>query len=106
MEDGLKRQKLAMQSGQWLLYRYDPRLKAAGKNPLQLDSPEPNLPLEQYLSGEDRFRVLLEAHPKEAQGLIAAAQKQILERYQHYQTLSRQPVAVGSPTPTPAPVKD
>ena len=101
MEDGLKRQKMAVQSGQWLLYRFDPRLKESGKNPLQLDSPEPNLPLEQYLSGENRFRVLLDGHPEEAKKIVAEAQKWVNERYKKYRDMAYAAPKAGAPSPAP-----
>ena len=99
MEDGLKRQKMAVQTGQWLLYRYDPRLKAQGKNPLQLDSPEPNLPLEQFLTTENRFRVLLDSHPQEAKELVAEAQKEVQERYRRYHNMAYGQPQADKPSP-------
>ncbi|HUO58008.1 MAG TPA: pyruvate:ferredoxin (flavodoxin) oxidoreductase [bacterium] len=102
MEEGLQRQKLAVQSGQWLLYRYDPRLKADGKNPLQLDCPEPNYPLKDFLMGENRFRVLLEGQPDKGEALAAEAQEGVLERYRHYLNLSQTAVNIPiQPAPTP-----
>ena len=48
MRKGLEQQKLAVQSGHWLLYRYNPALAERGKPPLTLDSKAPSIPLEQY----------------------------------------------------------
>jgi pyruvate-ferredoxin/flavodoxin oxidoreductase len=101
MEDGLKLQKMAVQAGQWILYRYDPRLKAQGKNPLQLDSPEPNLPLEQFLRSENRFRVLLDGHPEAAKALVAEAQREARERYRHYHEMAYGPTKAGQQSPAP-----
>jgi len=101
MEDGLKRQKMAVQSGQWLLYRFDPRLKAQGKSPLQLDSPDPNIPLEQFLRSENRFRVLLDSHPEAAQQLVGQAQKWVDERYKRYKEMAYGRPQAGQPSPVP-----
>ncbi len=88
LSNGLKQQKAAVQSGQWLMYRYDPRLAAAGKNPLQLDSQEPTLPLEQYMTQENRFKLLMKAKPEEAKRLLTEAQARLKERYQYYKQLA------------------
>src|SRR5690606_6383389 len=61
MRRGLEQQKLAVQSGAWPLYRYNPAREAEGKNPLTLDSKAPSIPLEQYLYNETRFRMLLQS---------------------------------------------
>jgi pyruvate-ferredoxin/flavodoxin oxidoreductase len=64
MMKGMDQQKIAVQSGVWPLYRYDPRLKAEGKNPFQLDSKEPDYSkLEQYMYAEVRFKSLVQANP-------------------------------------------
>ena len=86
--NGLKQQKAAVQSGQWLLYRYDPRLAAQGKNPLQLDSQEPTLPVEEYVSKENRFKILMKARPEEAKRLIAEQQRLVKARYEYYKLLA------------------
>ena len=49
MSKGLNQQKLAVESGAWILYRYNPALAAQGKNPLQIDSREPSIPLKDYI---------------------------------------------------------
>ena len=61
MSKGLEQQKLAVQSGLWPLYRYDPRLTAEGRNPLQVDSKEPTVPVDQYMYNETRFRMLTQS---------------------------------------------
>jgi pyruvate-ferredoxin/flavodoxin oxidoreductase len=101
MEDGLKRQKMAIQSGQWILYRHDPRLKEKGRNPLQLDSPAPNIPLKEFLLGENRFRLLLDSHPEKAEEILEAAQKNVTDRYNHYHEMAYGKPPVGQPSPTP-----
>ena len=71
---GARQQKLAVESGQWLLYRYDPRRAEAGENPLQLDSPAAKTRLQDYLLSENRFKMLTKSKPEEAKKLFAQAQ--------------------------------
>jgi pyruvate-ferredoxin/flavodoxin oxidoreductase len=59
MKKGLTQQDLAVKSGMWPLYRFDPRRAEAGKSPLVLDSKAASIPLEDYMQGESRFRHLL-----------------------------------------------
>jgi pyruvate-ferredoxin/flavodoxin oxidoreductase len=84
MAKGLEQQALAAQSGYWPLYRYDPRLKEEGKNPFQLDSKEPSVPLKDYAYNENRYRILQQANPVVAEELMAAAQAEVKERWQMY----------------------
>jgi homodimeric pyruvate:ferredoxin (flavodoxin) oxidoreductase len=55
---GLDQQKAAVQSGYWPLFRYNPELLKQGKNPLQLDSKAPTLPLDKYIYNETRYSML------------------------------------------------
>ena len=74
MTTAMQNQKAAVQTGQWLLYRYHPDLARAGQNPLHLDSAPPKLPIEQYLNLENRFRMLTASKPDVAHRLFAEAQ--------------------------------
>jgi pyruvate-ferredoxin/flavodoxin oxidoreductase len=85
MTEGLNYQKMSVQSGAWTLFRYDPRLKAEGRNPLQFDSKEPTLPLEDYMYAENRFRMLKQTNPERAATLLEAAKKDVTERFKMYQ---------------------
>jgi pyruvate-ferredoxin/flavodoxin oxidoreductase len=85
---GMKQQKLIVDSGQWLLYRYDPRRAAAGENPLQLDSPAAKLKVQEYLLSENRFKMLTKSKPEEAKRLFELAQKDADTRWQFYAYLS------------------
>jgi pyruvate-ferredoxin/flavodoxin oxidoreductase len=73
--------KLAVESGYWPLYRYNPQLKAEGKNPFSLDCKEPNGQLQEFLSGEVRYASLQKSFPEEAQRLTVELEKQYRERY-------------------------
>ena len=70
---GLDQQKAAVQSGYWPLYRYNPDLAKQGKNPLQLDSKAPSLPLEKYIYNETRYTMLVHSDPEAAKQLLALA---------------------------------
>jgi len=85
MTEGLNYQKMAVESGAWPLFRYDPRRKAEGRNPLVLDSKEPTIPLEEYMYSENRFRMLKKSDPERAQMLLEAARKDVADRFKMYQ---------------------
>jgi pyruvate-ferredoxin/flavodoxin oxidoreductase len=90
MAKGLEQQALAAQSGYWPLYRYDPRLREQGKNPFQLDSKEPSLPLKEYAYNENRYRILQQVNPVVAEELMEAAQAAVNERWKTYAELAHQ----------------
>jgi len=90
---GLEQQKLAVQSGHWPLYRYNPDLAKEGKNPFMLDSKAPSIPLEKYVYNETRYTMLKQAHPETAGELLAYAQKQVADRWKAYEQLAATGVA-------------
>jgi len=81
-----------VQSGYWPLFRFDPRLKAQGKNPLQLDSRPPSVPLEQYMYGENRFKQLVDRNPERAAELLALAKEDVATRWKLYENWSKMAV--------------
>jgi len=87
--------KRAVASGHWPLFRYDPRLAAQGKNPLQLDSKEPTLSFEEYAYGENRYRVLKKANPEVAARLMEEANKVTATRYDLYKKLAEMQADCG-----------
>jgi pyruvate-ferredoxin/flavodoxin oxidoreductase len=89
MTTAMQNQKAAVQSGQWLLYRYNPDLAAKGENPLHLDSAPPKMPVADYLKLENRFRMLTKSKPEEAKRLFEQAQQNVKSRWQLYQQLAR-----------------
>ena len=93
MAFGAEQQKLAVDSGVWPLYRFDPRRIEAGQPPLQLDSAAPKIRVEQYMKNENRFRILERLGTDRARGLAAAAQRDAERRFQLYQQLSGSPPA-------------
>ena len=88
----LRQQNLAVNSGHWPLYRYDPRRREQGLNPLQLDSKRPSVPLKEYYMSETRFAMLWRSHPDEAERLLETEQEAVLERYHHLEQLASLPV--------------
>jgi len=76
--------KRAVESGYWGLYRYDPQLKAAGKNPFILDSKEPTGNFQEFINSEVRYSGLMQQFPETAPGLFAKAEQDAKERLENY----------------------
>jgi pyruvate-ferredoxin/flavodoxin oxidoreductase len=93
---GLEQQKLAVQTGYWPLFRYNPALAEQGKNPFQLDSKAPALPLEKYIYNETRYTMLQRSNPEAARKLLVEAQKDVMARWKMYEHLAAMP-ANGAP---------
>jgi pyruvate-ferredoxin/flavodoxin oxidoreductase len=85
---GIEQQKNAVQSGHWPLFRYSPMLAKEGKNPFQLDSRAPSIPLEKYIYNETRYTMLVNSNPEEAKKLLHEAQENVNERWKLYQHMA------------------
>ena len=81
-------EKKAVECGYWHLYRYDPRLKAEGKNPFTLDSKAPTGDFQQFLLGENRYASLKLSFPEKAQELYEKAERDAKERLESYLRLA------------------
>ena len=92
MARGMHQQKLAVDSGYWPLYRYNPRLVDENKNPFQLDSSDPKIQLQDYIYTEGRYRMLQQSEPAVAKFLLGQAQKAVSRRWHQYKNLSEQSV--------------
>lgn len=103
MSQGMKNQQMAVNSGQWLLYRYDPARARDGRNPLQLDSPAPEARLKEYFALENRFRMLAQTNPENARRLMRLAQQDIETRRSLYEYLAARPYGASQPPSTPSP---
>ncbi|MFW5914671.1 MAG: thiamine pyrophosphate-dependent enzyme, partial [Thermoplasmatota archaeon] len=101
MRDQLEEQEKAVRSGHWILYRYDPRLAVEGKNPLQIDSKEPSIPVEEYMYGENRYRILKSMDPERAEELARLAQEDVDRRWNLYRQMSGMEYARSSAWWTP-----
>jgi pyruvate-ferredoxin/flavodoxin oxidoreductase len=81
LSQGLNQQKLAVDSGTWPLFRFDPGRPARGEPDFVLDSAAPKIPLSQYTRNEIRFQILNKSDPDRAKLLAEAAQKSVSERW-------------------------
>jgi len=88
MAHGMDQQKAAVQSGYWPLLRYNPARVREGKNPLQLDSGAPVLPLEKYIYNETRYTMLVQSQPEAARELLKLAKQDVLQRRRLYEHLA------------------
>jgi pyruvate-ferredoxin/flavodoxin oxidoreductase len=88
MRQGMHQQDLAVASGYWPLFRYNPAMRAAGERPFRLDSPRPTIPLKDYAYNELRYRALATSRPTEAQDLLRQAQAEVIEKYRSYEQFS------------------
>ncbi|MEJ1495493.1 MAG: pyruvate:ferredoxin (flavodoxin) oxidoreductase [Candidatus Sedimenticola sp. (ex Thyasira tokunagai)] len=88
LKDNHNAQERAVASGHFPLFRYDPRLADKGKNPLQLDSKKPSMPLQEFMDSETRFSSLKRSHPEAAVELAKFAQETVDKRYRYYEQLA------------------
>jgi pyruvate-ferredoxin/flavodoxin oxidoreductase len=88
MHKGLEQQKKAVDSGHWILMRYNPALALEGKNPLTVDSKAPTLPLADYIYEEVRYKTLQSSKPKEAAMLLAEEERELRAKWRYYQHLA------------------
>ncbi|MFO8049423.1 MAG: thiamine pyrophosphate-dependent enzyme, partial [Desulfosudaceae bacterium] len=82
--------KLAVQSGYWPMYRFNPDLKKEGKNPFILDSKEPDGTLQEFLAGEVRYAALQKTFPEESRRLSAQMEKEYRERFEKHKEMAGQ----------------
>jgi pyruvate-ferredoxin/flavodoxin oxidoreductase len=85
---GAKQQKLLVDSGQWLLYRFDPRRAERGENPLQLDSGAARAKVSDFMLSENRFKMLTKSKPDDAKKFFAQAQADADRRWKFYQFMA------------------
>ncbi len=93
LSNNLRQQDMAVNSGHWPLFRYDPRKTAVGENPLSLDSKPPSLPYRDFIATEARFSVLNHTHPEDAERFLRLAQRHVETRFSLYQQLAHLAVA-------------
>ncbi len=94
----IEQQKLAVNSGYWPVYRFDPRRLARGESPLQIESGQPKVSLKEFTHNETRFRVVEQQDPDRFRRLLASAQQDITSRIAIYEHLAKLvvPVAAGT----------
>ncbi len=88
MTTAMQNQKAAVNSAQWLLYRYNPERVRLGENPLQFDSPVPRIQVADYFKLENRFKMLEKSEPRAARELLTQAQTDANERRAFYEFLA------------------
>ena len=96
LTDGIEHQKLAVETGYWPLFRYDPRRTERGENPLMLDSPAPKIALTKYTKSENRFRMLEKKDPARSAEFDRLAQAEVNKRFALYQKLAATQAAGGT----------
>ncbi len=88
MSNNHRQQNLAVKSGHWPLFRFNPNKIREGKNPMHLDSAEPSIPLRDFVKTETRFSMLWQSHPEDAERFLEQAQQEVKNRYHYYKQLS------------------
>jgi pyruvate-ferredoxin/flavodoxin oxidoreductase len=94
MAFGMDQQKAAVNSGYWPLFRYNPDLVAQNKNPFQLDSRAPSIPLKDYIYNETRYTMLVKSNPEHAKKLLDEAQEDVNSHWKLYDYMAHEPFAV------------
>ena len=92
-----RQQEMAVKSGHWPLFRFDPRLEAAGGNPFKLDSAAPIQPIKAFMESETRFAMLARSHPEAAQRFLEQAQQDAERRFKAYRDLAQKPADQSKP---------
>ena len=87
MKNGLTQQKLAVDTGYWPLFRFDPSKTEEGKNPFMLDSKAPKIALKDYAYNEMRYLMLAKSKPKIAKALMERAQKEVYDQWHLYEQM-------------------
>lgn len=104
---GLEQQKLAVDSGYWPLFRYDPRLAEKGEVAMKLDSAAPKVDVAKFMANETRFSMLKNIDAERASELTTRAQDQVTRHYAYYKHLAgngsgEKAAAPTTPQPKPA----
>jgi pyruvate-ferredoxin/flavodoxin oxidoreductase len=88
MAKGIEEEKRAVDSGYWLLYRYNPMNLIAGKNPFTLDSKAPSMDVREFIDGETRFTTLANNDPEKMKNYREETANFIKQRWEYYKHLS------------------
>ena len=82
MSKAMEEEKLAVQSGYWHLFRFDPRKALEGKNPFTLDSKAPTKEYQEFIMGESRYINLKKQNPERAAKLFGEAEANAKAKYE------------------------
>jgi pyruvate-ferredoxin/flavodoxin oxidoreductase len=88
MQQGLRQQDRAVDSGHWPLIRYNPEVRKSHENPFVLDSQRPRISFKDYASNELRYRLLSSTNPAEAEQLMELAQQNIRQKWADYEEMA------------------
>ncbi len=88
MAKGMEHQQMAVDSGHWPLYRYNPENVKEGKNPLKLDSKAPKIKLQDYIYTETRYKMLQKIDPERSKYLLGLAQAEVNKKWHQYEQLA------------------
>lgn len=88
MSKGMAEAKKAVQSGRWILYRFNPEARYEAKNPLKIDSGAPTISVADFMSGENRFRSLMKSNPELAERFLKIAESEYKWRADLYKQLA------------------
>jgi pyruvate-ferredoxin/flavodoxin oxidoreductase len=92
---GMEQQKLAVNSGYWPLFRYNPELAAQNKNPFLLDSRAPSIPLKNFIYNETRYTMLVKSNPEHAAILLKEAEEDVAKSWKLYDYMAHESFAGG-----------
>ena len=93
MANGLEAQKIAVNSGHFPLYRFNPELEKQGLNPLKLDSKAPSISFKETALTENRFNVLQKSDPAASNAMLAKAEEAFKRKFKMLETLAGLPPA-------------
>jgi len=88
LSNAIEQQQLAVKSGHWPLFRYNPEKIKLNQNPMHLDSDEPSIPYAEFMRTENRFSLIQHSHSEQAEHLMQQAQQEVTQRYHFYKQLS------------------
>jgi pyruvate-ferredoxin/flavodoxin oxidoreductase len=100
LSNNLRQQDMAVNSGHWSLFRYDPRRAEKGENPLLMDSKTPSIPYRDFVASETRFSLLNRTHPEAAERYLQLAQKHVRTHFTLYEQLAHLAVQKAAVPPT------
>jgi pyruvate-ferredoxin/flavodoxin oxidoreductase len=106
MTTAMSDQKVAVESGQWLLYRYNPERRRSGENPMILDSRTPTRKVEDFLLQQTRFKMLTKSKPEDAKRLWKQAQRDAALRFQLYEYFAQRKPSEQTHKQDPVEAKD
>ena len=102
MANNHRQQQLAVDSGHWPLFRWDPRNKENQKNPMHLDSKKPSVDYADFVKSETRFNMLWRSSPERADALLNQAREEVKQRFETYERLAAKAPASESQPITPS----